>query len=205
MAFQPVPATALVELIYSLDGQVLENTLYFRRTTDYDVTALTQLADSAINWWDVNMQPAISTSMSLVRCDATALHAQTGPKVSRTTGLPLAGTIPVNAVPNNVALVVSFRTALIGRAFRGRNYVPGIPEDRFNLSRMSSADAEIYRFAYQQLTTPLNGVHTWVVVTRTVNGVVQSPTALTNPVTSVVMTDFIADSQRRRLPGRGSS
>lgn len=205
MAFQPVPATALAELIFSLDSQIVENTLYFRRGTDYDVAALNALGDAVINWWDVNMQPAISTSCSLVRCDVTALHAQTGPKVSRTTGLPLAGLNVVTAVPNNVALCVSFRTALIGRAFRGRNYVAGIPESFFNVSRMSSGDAEIYRFAYQQLMTPLLGTNTWVVVTRTVNKVVQSPTALTNPVTAVVMSDFVADSQRRRLPGRGAS
>lgn len=205
MAFQPVAASALAELVFSLDGQTIENTLYFRRANDYTVGDLNALGDALINWWDVNMQPLLSVELSLIRVVVTALHAQTGPQVVRVGSLPLAATKVGDPLPNNCALCVSFRTALIGRGFRGRNYVGGIVETDVNGSRVDTAPAEAIRAAYAAIPTAVSGAgNTWVVVTRQVNGVIQLPSALTNNITSIVLVDTVIDSQRRRLPGRGT-
>jgi len=205
MAFQPVAATCLAELVFEMDGQTIENTLYFRRANSYTVTDLNAVGDALINWWNTNMKPIISIECSLVRVVVTALHDQAGPQVVRVGALPSAGGVAGDAVPNNCALCVSLRTALIGRSFRGRNYVAGLAESNTNGSYVLTANAEAIRTAYGLIQAAVGGAgNTWVVVSRVVNGVVQLPSALTNAVTSVVLVDEVIDSQRRRLPKRGT-
>jgi len=203
MAFQPVAATALVEMIFLLDGQIVENTLYFRRANDYTVADLTALTAAMITWWVTLQQAQLSTAISLTAVKATALHSQTGPQFTNTATLPVAGAVPTDAVPNNSAFCLTLRTALIGRAFRGRNYIAGIPESVVTTSRLSSTVATALKNGYGGIPSSIPAGTTWVVVSRTVNGVLQLPTALTNPVTSVDFVDLVMDSQRRRLPGRG--
>lgn len=203
MPFQPVAATALAELIYVLDGQICENTLYFRQPNDYTAADLEALAGDVETWWIANIAPLVASALTLVRIVCTALHAQTGPQFTLTLSPAPTGAVGGDAVPNNVALCVSFRTALIGRSFRGRNFVPAISEGQTTLSRVPQAISDGFVTAYEKLITPGLGSRDWVVVSRVVNGVVQSPSALTNSVTAVVVTDNVLDSQRRRLPGRG--
>lgn len=204
MAFQPVAATALAELVFDLDGEVTENTLYFRKPNAYTLADLTDLATKLRTWWTTLMQPAISNACALTSIKCTSLNDQTGPQFILTAGLPAAGADPSDAVPNNSAFVVTFRTALIGRSFRGRNYIGGIPETVVDTSRILPATATYFRDAYAGIPGIVTAAHLWVVVSRTVNGVIQMPTALTNPVISVDVVDTVMDSQRRRLPGRGS-
>jgi len=203
MPFQPVEATALVELLMTLDGQKIENTLHFRRATDFTVSDLEVLAGDMVDWWTNQLAPNLSADVSLVAVKCTALHDQTGPQHITTSGLPQVGGVNSSAGPNNSAFCVSFRTDLIGRAFRGRNYVPAIPENVITISRISSTVAAAIVTAYDVLLGTSSNGNTWVVVSRTVNKVKQSPVALTNPVTAVQAVDLVMDSQRRRLPGRG--
>jgi len=203
MTFQPVEATALVELVQSLDGQIIENTLYFRSPIDYDATALELLAGTVAGWWTDQMKPLLSSALSLTSVKATALHDVTGPQFIYTTGLPATGDQSAAAMPNNVSLCVSFRSALIGRSFRGRNYVPGIVESAVTLSSVSSGTASAIVAAYETLQDVLPVGTNWVIVSRTTD---HNPreTGVTVPVVSVLVVDLVVDSQRRRLPGRGT-
>jgi len=203
MAFQPVQATALIELLYLIDGQHIENTLYFDRANDYTLTNLQALSGDIIAWWEALLAPSLTASISLTGVRATALHDQTGPQFLNTVGLPLPGEIPGASVPNNVAFCLTFRTALIGRSFRGRNYIAGLPESEFNISVLSNTVATTLKNAYSGIPASLNNNDRWIVVSRTVNNVLQE-TGLRNAVTSVDFVDLVADSQRRRLPGRGT-
>jgi len=204
MPFQPVEATARVELVQSLSGQNIQNVLYFRQATDYDSTDLATLSAFVLDWWANELSDNLSNQLSLINVTATALHDQAGPQFINTTGLPVTGQVSGDAVPNNCALCVSFRTALIGRAFRGRNFIPGIPEAFVALSVVEATPSAAMVADYALLMTTAPAGMTWVVVTRTVNGVLQSPVGLTNPVQSVQLVDRVIDSQRRRLPGRGT-
>jgi hypothetical protein len=203
MAFQPVEATARVELVQLLQGQVVENTLYFRRASDYELSDLTALATFFVNWWDIFMQPLLSEEISLTSVKATALHDSAGPQAIITDGLPLAGSVPSDPVPNNCAACISLRTANIGRNFRGRNYIAGFPKSEVNGSTISSTLIDAITAAYVEL---LSGVEdgNQVIVTRVVNGVVQSPSALTTFVTNAFFVTPFVRSQRRRTPGSGT-
>ena len=204
MPFQPVAATALVEIVQELDSQIIENTLYFRRANNYTVSQLEDLCASIEEWWTTLVLPNLAEALTLNRVIATALHASTGPQFVRPASDPFAGGINSDPLPNNNALCVSFRTGLLGRSFRGRNYVAGIAESDTLKSRVNAGRAEAIRAAYADMDSLVPGENVWVVVSRTVDGVVQSPTALTNAVTAVVLVDTVVDSQRRRSPGRGT-
>jgi hypothetical protein len=204
MAFQPVEATCLAELVYTLDSQICENTLYFRQANDYDAGDLLTLAPILVTWWAEELAPILSSSISLIRVVLSALHAQFAPGVVYTTGLPAAGGVNSDPVPNNCAFCVTFTTGLRGRAFRGRNYVPAIPEGNVVFNTLENVTANSIIAAYQNLSPGLPDGTEHVVVSRTVNGVLQMPSALTNQVISYHYYDKIIDSQRRRLPGRGS-
>lgn len=203
MPFQPVASTCEVELVFLLDNQIIENTLYFRNLTGWEPGDLLAVADACVEWWAADMADWLTNRIVLQRVIATNLADQTGPSVLTTGFLPAAGSINSDCVPSNCALCIGFRTALIGRSFRGRNYVAGIAEGNVTLNTVETLTANGIRGAYENLPSHLPTDVQHVVVSRTVNKVVQTPSALTNQVTAYTLTDNVLDSQRRRLPGRG--
>jgi hypothetical protein len=202
MTFQPVNATAEAELVFSLAGQVCENTLFFRQDTTYNVSDLTDLSAALITWWVDNMQAELSTDITLTSVKCTSIEEPGGPQFINTATLPIAGAVPTGAAPNNVAACISLRTALIGRPFRGRNYIAGLPKTVITNSTISGTVLSNIATAYAALKVlPVTG--RWVVVTRQVDHVIQMPAALTNFVTTAFFVNPFAKSQRRRTPGVG--
>jgi hypothetical protein len=168
---------------------------------------LTALGASITGWWGAEMAPLVSTEVSLVQVDVTALATQFSPKVVLPVTPADAGGLGSSVLPNNATFCTTFTTALRGRAFRGRNYFVGLAESVVTGSTVADTHAQNIRDAYSTLlggSSYLDEDTHWVVVTRVVNQVVQMPTALTNFVVSVVHADLTVDSQRRRLPGRGT-
>ena len=207
MAYQPVAATALVELVYQVGTTIQENTLYFRHAaTSWTPVELTTLGNEMAAWWEASIAPLASIDVSLVRVDVTDLSEQFGSKVVIPLDPAVPGEASTDRLPSNVSMAVTFTTGKRGRAFRGRNFVVGLVEGQVNDDQVNGSAVSLYLAAYNALlvggsSQPTDA--TWVVVSRVVNQVVQMPTALTNPVLAAVVADDIVDSQRRRLPGRG--
>jgi hypothetical protein len=134
----------------------------------------------------------------------------TGPQVSLAADVTDVGTSTPNIYALGSTFVVSFRTDLRGRSFRGRNYVIGLTEDMVDGNSLEAGVSEPWRLAYAHLGTLVADIDwTWVVVSRFsgVSGSPPEPTprvaGVTTPITSVVVVDQFIDSQRRRLSGRG--
>lgn len=204
MAFIPVPNTCEAQVRMSLDSQFIENTLYFYKATGLDTTAMTALGNQLLLWWTTEYSVPLSVSLTLREIYLSDLSSQNGPTVTIPAPAPApTGGVGADALPNNVAACISFRTAHRGRSYRGRNYVPALPDTQVVLNEMNpglQADlVDAYNGLFARATTA--GV-TWVVVSRYEN---KAPRAAGNPepITSVVLVDPIVDSQRRRLPGRG--
>ena len=206
--FIPVPKVAQLEFISSIDGQRIENVLHYAKAapeTDYDVDDLTLLVAAGITKWKTNVQPLFSSACSLVEVIATDLSSQTGPKVQSTSGLPQAGGQAATFIPNNVACVFTKRTALRGRSYRGRIYSGGWATASFLGNKLQTATLAAALTQYNSMKTILDGgatTHNMVVVSRYNNGIVR--TSGTFEVVTEVTSDGTADSQRRRLPGRGA-
>lgn len=210
MAFVPVPNTAQFELVQVLDGQRIENTLYAVKTAPWTAAELETECDALASWWTTNMAPIISDQVTLVTVEGTSMESNTAPVGANTTGTPSVG-LQGTPVPNNCALAVSFRTALRGRSFRGRNFVAGLAEADVNRSHVDATLVGQIQDAYNVLLdTFTDAIDTagWCVVSR-FSGVdgsghpIPRTTGIATRVTSAIVVDDVIDSQRRRLPGRG--
>jgi len=151
-----------------------------------------------------------------VRVIGTLLDAVDAFTVTNTTDLPEPGAIltaTAKSFPGNVTMAVSFRTSAAGRSGRGRNYIAGLVDLRDGNSLLDDVYAGQLVDAWSGLRT-LGSEDGWaqVVVSRysgytIVDGKkVPTPRAegITNEVNTILLTDRTLDSQRRRLPGRGS-
>lgn len=204
MPFIPVLSTAMVELFMRLDGQRIENTLYFRKADAYEAEDLATLASDVVNWYTDSVLPNLSSDLSLVAVKATSLESATAPAIEFTSGLPQSGGSGDASVSNNVTLVVKFLTAGRGRSSRGRNYVPGLPITQVAQNTVNSTRAGLILDGYTALLDVgviTEGIHS--VVSRFEDGDPRE-FGIAQHVTGYGLTDFTVDSQRRRLPGRGS-
>lgn len=97
--------------------------------------------------------------------------------------------------PSNVSLCLSKHTSSRGRSFQGRFYTCDAPEDMFNGDDLNPVYLPaITELAAKLIAPPGIGGFLPAVGSRKLGG--------STPITSVTF-DTIADSQRRRLQGRG--
>jgi len=210
MPFVPVENTALVETRMMFDGQKCENTIWVENEAAWDGASLAELASEVKDWWVANYAGLVTFGTSLTEVVATDMSSDTGPQASVAGGgeVGLGSGAPF---PGGTSFVVSFRTALRGRSFRGRNYIVGVPEASRSL--ISGVDSDYVEACVNAYTALLDAISTagwtWVIASR-FSGVdpdthnpIPRVAGVTTPVTNVVCTDATLDSQRRRLPGRG--
>jgi hypothetical protein len=109
-----------------------------------------------------------------------------------------------DTLPNNVTWAIKFNTANRGRSGRGRNYIIGLTKPKVAANLLNPITAGQFVDGYLDLLTDLAASDwEWVVYSR-FEDKVERTTGLAQPVVSVSFADLILDSQRRRLPGRGT-
>lgn len=210
MAFIPIPQCANVRIEGTIDGQSTVNDLYFSHGTTIDITALQALADAIDNWYWANVLPELSDDFTYLRTVVTDLTTNTSGVAFQSANTGTGG-VTGEANPNNVAACISFRTALRGRNWRGRNYIPGVPGSVVTLNTIDGAFITNVQAAYRLLKfggTAVPGDWSWVVASRysgvDVNGKpIPRTSGVVELVTDALFVDNTVDSQRRRLPGRG--
>jgi len=205
MEFVPAPGVAQCELRFLMDGQRVENIVYFDLGTDPAPVLFNELAQELWDWWAAEMRPLLAPQISLQEVFITDLTSATSETYTYVGGSgPIAGTAAGAALPSNVAACISFRTGGRGRSSRGRNYVAGLIEADVTMNTVDPTTAAALVTAYSELLgAPAITDGVWSVVSR-VSGGVPRETALVQPITAAIMTDRTVDSQRRRLPGRGA-
>jgi hypothetical protein len=210
MPFVPVPNTLQVDVLYLWDGQRVENTLYFEEPDGWDAPSIGVFLGELRTLISEELMPLLSVSIQFIELVGRLLDTASSVGVVLSVTPTISGSNPVEAVPNNVTYTVSFRTGLTGRSFRGRNYVPGIPNDAVTGNTIEAGFRTGVLAFYDALMAlaTVEGV-IWVVVSR-FSGVdgsgnpIPRAAGVTTPVISVGTADLTVDSQRRRLPGRGS-
>jgi hypothetical protein len=154
-------------------------------------------------WLDLRL--TLSTSVQLVSVKSTDLTtAQGADHVSLPVGATAFGAVVAQAVPNNVALVVTQYTNKRGKSYRGRTYVPGMPITRIaGTIRVTNQQLADVLASFTRLVSGVTSLGmTLVVLSKFVAGL-QRPSAVLTPVTTMAG-NVSLDSQRRRLEGRGS-
>lgn len=204
--FIPVPGTAKVAMVSTLNLQQMINTFHFKLTAgEWDAAGLNSLCEAVWNWYHDNIRPIQTNIAVMIRCTAVSLQSSTAASGAYS-ATPAAGAVSSPYVPNNVALVATLRTALRGRSYRGRFYLGGIPQAQLSgANYIADSYAATFRTAMLALMTDADIAAleaTWGVVSLRHDNAARS-TGVFTPITTVDV-DPTIDSQRRRLPGRGA-
>lgn len=204
MAWQRVPNTVQVDLVFLLFGQRVQNVYYVQFGGGVDAVSLDDAATTFDQWCTNNWMTNISVDCVYIGGEVRNLDIEAGSILAFAPAAAVAGGIPVAAEPGNVSFSISLRTGTAGRSFRGRKYVAGMPSTQRVGNTVQPIWAQDLIDSLNNLRTVLNGVNgVLVVVSRIADGL-QRLEALATPVNAVGLADFHIDSQRRRLTGRGS-
>lgn len=203
MAFVPTSNVCRAEIRMTYDGQQIENTLYFQSEGGFTEERLGLVGEDLILWWNQSLAPSLVVDCQLREVYVVDLSSETAPAVTSTPPTVSTGALDTAGIAGNVALCVSFRTAARGRSARGRNYVSGTARNSWTESRIDPAIANQILIAYRSfLGTGAPEDSVWGVVSTQHNKLPRTA-GLFQPITAVTLVDMVADSQRRRLPGRG--
>jgi len=204
MTFQAVPNAAQVNVVASLDGTLCVNTYYFTHAASWGMTELQALADAIDSVVGSNMLPIMSPNYDYLRTEARDLRT---PIAILTTSDTNAGPGSKTGFPqaNNVALSVKRSSGLTGRGARGRVYIPVTTNGNLSAPNLISDAFHDAVLGLLDSFTDIAADIDWtaVIVSRTGPG--------TSPAAAVVYTlvewiivNYVVDSMRRRLPGRGA-
>lgn len=197
----PAPNVCQVDMVYSHNGNVMENVYHVLGAASWNTTLMQNLAAYFVAWeGDLACQQR-SHEVQLDRVSVTDLTTQTSPRIDFTTGLPVVGLINELAYPSNVTIAIKKLTGLRGRSFRGRTYWIGlwqgvVSEDAMGAPALGNIVDHLNTM--RSNLTSVNGGQLVVLSRRHANA--WRAVAEATPVLSFVAVDAVPDSQRRRLP-----
>ena len=202
MTFIPVPNGMSLCFHFTQSGQNWQFCLTLRKgagvPTSTDLDSVNAIAHT---WATSLLLPQLNNAVTLVEVVTTDLTSQGAPQAIEAVGA--SGSGGSQLVPQNAAMVVSQRTALRGRSYRGRVYMGGLlyPSLASDVDYSSTPAANLAS-AFVTLDASLLAAGFSVgVASRSHNKVVTNPAAFNRVISYVV--DQHIDSQRRRLFGRG--
>lgn len=204
LPFQPVPLAAEVQIRFSVGGQQVENTFNFVSTFGWGQDELDALTHAVDGWVHDTLIPSLGTNMLYTETYARGLREPIEFESVNSFSAG-AGTGGACTKPNNVAFAISRRTGRTGRSARGRVFLVGIPDSYYlDDNHLTTLAASGFANGLEDLDAACLAVGWTEVVVSRVQAGVRLATALTYPVTQWEAVDTIVDSQRRRLPGRGT-
>lgn len=128
MDFIPIPNAARLALEFTIGGVPIVITIGIARSDAPTVLNMTGAANNALSWWENTLRLIQASECVLDGARVTDQSSQFGPEVFVPKTAPNTGFVGGAAVPNNVSCFVNFLTPLRGKAHRGGNFVPGLPE-----------------------------------------------------------------------------
>lgn len=208
---QIIPNTVEVVLNWELpNGKVVHNVLHGRVAGGFSATAgVAEAIRAAItsggDWTGYAAQ--LNDGVSLLGVSLRDLRAANMPLVD-STGVAAAGTATGDALPSEVALVVTLRTAFAGRGFRGRVYLPGFDTASLDPDGTATAGAiSAARTFVQHVQSALTASGITLGIAQPARQAYTSPrtgaaiparSATIVDVTNIVTRNDVFDSQRRR-------
>lgn len=203
MPFQPVPETAQIDIVFSQNGVIVQNSFYARHPGGYSIVNLQALADDIDTAVPVTWLPRMASDCTYLRTDVRGL-ANANDLVATQDANSAPGDDPISPLPNNVAFAIKKTSGLTGRAARGRTYWLSIPRDKLDSSNENLVDATYITNivgAVGSIRTNINSTGNWeaVLVSRFLNNEKRTE-GETFPWTGENAVNNIIDTQRGRLP-----
>lgn len=203
MAFQSVPNTAQIDIVYTLNNKPVQNVMYAEHPGGYnlaDLEALAAAVDAAVgaNWFPEQPQEA-----SYVRTETRGLEEENDLTASDNSSAG-AGSATSATLPGQVTYSIKKVSGLTGRSARGRLYWIGVPR-----GFLDTADENFISQAYstnvianvEAVRVAINGEGTWEakLVSRFSNNVKRA-FGVTFDWVGVTAVDLRLDTLRGRLP-----
>lgn len=195
MTFVPAPGIVQIAPIFDLKGQRCENVYHYRVGGTIDRAKLQAMAITYLTWFVAhNNLFSDSLGLQLIYCrDLSTANSQTFDFVPTGT---TDGSRTSPTLPNNCTLAVKRETGFAGRSRRGRLYWTGITED------MLSDSNSLLQATAAALAAAQNTLLAAQIADNAAQEVVLHRKLGTgSDVVEYTVTDFVIDSQRRRLPG----
>ena len=204
-----IPNGVQVRLIWTLaNTKTVYNVLHGSVASFTPSQALAQTIYAAVlaaaGW--TNWRPLLSTLNSIAGIDLRDLRTINQP-IFQSTGAAVAGSGVGGALPPGDALVVTLRTATVGRSARGRVYLPGLDQAAMAAGGVASATSVTNSAAFitaVQAALTASGVTLAIanparqLYTGSTGAIHAARTAAMVPVTTIVTRNTIIDHQRRR-------
>lgn len=207
LPFQPVPNTVEIAVQGTLMGQQVENKFYAQAAEAITSSMVNELAGIAADWVTAHFLANVPAAYNHTRVVARDLTSESSfETVDSSAAGP--GTNSGTYMAGNVTAAVHRATIFSGKKQKSRIYhiapMTGFMADNNDLS---TAGANALIVLYDQLRTAIlagtEGTYTYGYPQRIIDGV-RLATANFIEVVGHTFTDKYLDSQRRRLPGRGS-
>lgn len=206
MPFVSAPNIIQTEFRYTLFGQQTENRIMVDNLAAVDAAACEAVATLCWDWWELTYSPLITANCTLREVVATDETADDGPQFIYAPDTTTVGTGSGSALPNEVSLCLSLRSASRGRSARGRWYTAGIPNNIMaDANNVNSTYASAIVSAMQTLINSIAASdRALVIVSYEHNKVPRPGGPVYYTVEACTLVDTVVDSQRRRKPGVGS-
>lgn len=201
MPFQRVPDSVEIIVNGTMAGQRIVNT-YFGQMASYslaDIEALAAAVDAWAGGLFLTLMPSNYTyNNTTVRGLNAAIDIETTNADS--TG---AGSFGSECPANNIALSVKRASAFTGRGARGRVYLP-VPESAINADNtVTTAFGDAAVTILDALDTAISAQGFLPIIVHRVEAGASLPVAVVFTLVEWVVVNYVLDSMRRRLPGRG--
>jgi hypothetical protein len=108
----------------SLHGQLYNNVFHFKAKTNAATSLLAATELHAL--FDNVQRNKLSRDLSLIKCIATNITNPVADIGEKLFSVGRIGNVLADSAPSWVAVVISFRTALVGKRFRGRLFVGAV-------------------------------------------------------------------------------
>lgn len=205
MPFVPASGVARVEMLYSLNGEIVQNVYH---VADWpgtiSGTELQALIDVFQAWETNTARNNRSVECALTEIRATDLTSIGGVQVVEAMVPPIAGTATGDAMPGNVTYAVKLATTRGPRGTQGRTFWIGLAEQMTDGNLILQVTSTGIVNALETLRQTLIASSTLgvlAVLHSMENGIPMSPREAT-PVNQIVARDLVLDSQKSRLPGK---
>jgi hypothetical protein len=205
MPFVAAPNVVQVEIRALLDSQRVENVFDIDTLAPVDATVVDDVCNIVSVWAQEVYFPLLPGTVSLTEVFAKDLTSIDGAQHSIAPSGTVVGGNGAASYPNETTFCVSLRSAASGRSARGRKYVLAITTGLITGNHLNATLRGQFVAAFEELRSRIaTAGWLWIVMSRVSGGVARPGGPVYYPITTVVSTDDIVDSQRRRKPGNGS-
>jgi len=198
MAFQAVPNGIETVIHATQNGTPIVNVFHTKVVGSVTDTKLLDAATAVQTWTRDSLLPALNATYVVNDWTSTDISVEGGGQVVLHAESTDHGADSLQQAAGNAALAISWRTARIGRSYRGRTYIGGFSAVQLdNAQNVTTGVASGMATAGLDLIDGLAAVgQTLCVLSRFLNKVQRAVGVLTEIISVVVNTKV--DSQRRR-------